>query len=95
MFNLPSNCRGECVVRADLFLRSSDECRLNVNDSKMNQVFGGASYPEPFIIDIAGHLKGGKNEIYFELISFARPDTEETQDSLAGLIYRLHLEYRE
>ena len=82
-------------MRADLFLRSSDECRLNINDVSMNQVYGGASYPEPFIIDVGSYLKGGENEIYFELISFASPDVEETQDSLAGLIYRLHLEYRE
>ena len=95
LFNLPLDCRGEFVVRADLFLRSSDECRLNVNDTSMSQVYGGASYPEPFIVDISGYLKGGKNEIYFELISFARPDTEESKDSLAGLIYRLHLEYKE
>ena len=94
MCNLPLDCRGEFVVRADLFLRSSDECRLNVNDTSMSQVYGGASYPEPFIVDISGYLKGGKNEIYFELISFARPDTEESKDSLAGLIYRLHLEYK-
>ena len=95
LFNLPSDCRGECVVRADLFLRSSDECRLNVNDVSINQAYGGASYSEPFIIDVGSHLKGGENEIYFELISFSRPDSEEVQDSLAGLIYRLHLEYRE
>jgi len=93
--NLPIDCRGECIVRADLFLRSSDECRLSINDVSMNQAYGGASYPEPFIIDVGSYLKGGENEIYFELISFASPDVEETQDSLAGLIYRLHLEYRE
>jgi hypothetical protein len=61
----------------------------------MNQAYGGASYPDPFIVDIGGYLKSGENEIYFELISFASPDAEEVQDSLAGLIYRLHLEYRE
>ena len=82
-------------MRAYLFLLSSDECRLNINDVSMNQAYGGASYPEPFIIDVGSYLRGGENEIYFELISFARPDAEEVQDSLAGLIYRLHLEYRE
>jgi len=92
---LPHDSRSEHIVRADLFLRSSDECRLKINDVSMNQAYGGASYPEPFIIDIARYLKGGKNEIYFELISFARPSVEEIQDGLAGLIFRLHLEYRE
>jgi hypothetical protein len=93
--NLPSDSSGEHIVRADLFLRSSDECRLNINDTNMNQAYGGASYPDPFIVDIGRYLKSGENTIYFELISFVRPDAEETQDSLAGLIYRLHLEYRE
>jgi len=92
---LPIDCQGECIVRADLFLRSSDECRLNINDVSMNQAYGGASYPDPFIVDIGRYLKSGENEICFELIGFARPDAEEVQDSLAGLIYRLHLEYRE
>jgi len=93
--NLPSDSSGEHIVRADLFLRSSDECRLNINDVSMNQAYGGASYPDPFIVDIGKYLKSGENKIYFELISFARPDAEETQDSLAGLIYRLQLEHRE
>ena len=93
--NLPSDSGDEHIVRADLFLRSSDECRLNINDFSMNQAYGGASYPDPFIVDIGRYLKSGENKIYFELISFARPDAEETQDSLAGLIYRLHLEHRE
>jgi len=93
--SLPSDSGDEHIVRADLFLRSSDECRLNINDVSMNQAYGGASYPDPFIVDIGRYLKSGENKIYFELISFARPDAEETQDSLAGLIYRLHLEHRE
>ena len=93
--SLPSDSGDEHIVRADLFLRSSDECRLNINDVSMNQAYGGASYPDPFIVDIGRYLKSGENEIYFELISFARPNAEEVQDSLAGLIYRLHLEYRE
>ena len=93
--NLPSDSGGEHIVRADLFLRSSDECRLNINDFSMNQAYGGASYPDPFIVDIGRYLKSGENKIYFELMSFARPDAEEVQDSLAGLIYRLHLEYSE
>jgi len=93
--SLPSDSGDEHIVRADLFLRSSDECRLNINDVSMNQAYGGASYPDPFIVDIGRYLKSGENEIYFELISFARPDAEEVQDGLAGLIYRLHLEYRE
>jgi len=95
ILNLPSDCQGECVVRADLFLRSSDECRININDVSINQGYGGASYPDPFIVGIGRYLKGGENVIYFELISFAKPDVKETEDNLTGLIYRLHLEYRE
>ena len=95
ILSLPSDCRGECIVRADLFLRSSDECRIKINDVSLNQGYGGASYPDPFIVGIARYLKGGENVIYFELISFAKPDVKEAEDNLTGLIYRLHLEYRE
>ncbi len=92
---LPTNRSSEHIVRADLFLRSSNECRLTINDMSMDQSYGGASYPEPFIVDVSKHLKGGENEIGFELVSFARPNAEEVPSNLAGLIYRLHLEYRE
>jgi hypothetical protein len=92
---LPSNCHGECIVRADLYLRANDECRISVNNISMNQVYGGASYPEPFIVDIGENLKAAENMIYFEVLSFAKPDAKEVQESLTGLIYRLHLEYRE
>ena len=95
MLNLPSDCRDERVVRADLFLRSNDECRININGASINQGYGGASYPDPFIVGIGRYLKGGENVIYFELISFAKPDTKEVEDNLTGLIYRLHLEYKE
>ena len=93
--NLPSDCRGECIVRADLFLRSSDGCRLNINDVGLNQDYGGATYPEPFIVDVGKYLKPGGNTIYFELMSFSKPDAKNPEDNLNGLIYRLHLEYRE
>ena len=55
--NLPADCRDECIVRADLFLRSNDECRININDAGLNQDFGGASYPDPFIVDVGKYLK--------------------------------------
>jgi len=92
---LPSNCHGECIVRADLYLRANDECRVSVNNISMNQVYGGASYSEPFIVDIGKNLKAAENVIYFEVVSFAKPDVKEVEESLKGLIYRLHLEYRE
>ena len=91
--NLPMDCRGECIVRADLFLRSDDECHIKINDVGLTQGYGGASYPEPFIVDIGKHLKSGENKIFFELMSFAKPDSQEPESNLTGLIYRLHLEY--
>ena len=93
--NLPEDCHGECIVRADLFLRSNNECRIKINDVGLNQDYGGASYPEPFIVDVGKYLNSGKNMIYFELMSFAKPDAKEPEQNLTGLIYRLHLEYRE
>jgi len=93
--DLPTNCRGECIVRADLFVRADDECHITINGVGLNQDYGGASYPEPFIIDVEKYLKGGENTIYFELMSFAKPNAKIPEDNLTGLIYRLHLEYRE
>lgn len=95
VLDLPKACCGECIVRADLFLRSDDECHITINDVALNQEYGGASYPEPFIIDVGKYLNGGENTIYFELMSFAKPDAKAPEDNLTGLIYRLHLEYRE
>ena len=93
--NLPSDCRGECIVRADLFLRSDYACHITINDVGLSQEYGGASYPEPFIIDVEKYFKSGENTIYFELLSFAKPEVNDPEDNLTGLIYRLHLEYRE
>ena len=94
-FDLPINCQGDCIVRADLFLRADDECRITINDVGLNQEYGGASYPEPFIIDVEKYLKSGENIMQFELMSFAKPDAKFPEENLTGLIYRLHLEYRE
>ena len=93
--NLPIDCRDECIVRADMFLRSDYECHITVNDVRLNQDYGGASYPEPFIIDVGKNLKSGENTLYFELMSFAKPEVNDPEDNLTGLIYRLHLEYLE
>ena len=94
-FDLPSECRGNCIVRADLYLRSDDVCHITVNDFSMKQEYGGADYPDAFLIDVDNYLKSGENVIYFELISFANPTAQTPDDSLTGIIYRLHLEYRE
>lgn len=92
-FHLPAK-PGAKIVRADLFLRGNDICRLTINETKLNREFGGAEYPDPFIIDIRNHLKAGENIIHFELTSFARPMASSPEDNISGLIYRLDLEYR-
>jgi hypothetical protein len=61
----------------------------------MKQEYGGADYPDAFLIDVDNYLKSGENVIYFELISFANPNAQTPDDNLTGIIYRLHLEYRE
>jgi hypothetical protein len=93
-FDIPSG-KQESIVRAELLLRSDDVCHITVNDVGMNQEFGGSDYPDPFIIDIDKYIKGGENAISFELICFAKPDAESPEDNRTGLIYRLHIEYRE
>ncbi len=82
-------------ARAQLLLRSDDACHITVNDVGMNQEFGGSAYPDPFIIDIEKYIKDGENTISFELICFAKPSAETPEDNRTGLIYRLHIEYRE
>jgi hypothetical protein len=94
-FDLPSGCEGNCVVRADLHLRSDDVCHITVNDVSLKQEYGGADYPDAFLIDVDNYLKSGENVIYFELMSFAKPSSQTPEDNLTGIIYRLHLEYRE
>lgn len=93
-FDIPPG-KENSIVRADLYLRSDDTCHLTVNDVGLNQEYGGADYPDPFLIDIDKYLKGGENTMYFELISFAKPDADAPEDNPTGLIYRLHVEYRE
>ncbi len=93
-FNLPIQS-GESIIRGELFVRSDDTCHVTVNDVGLKQEFGGANYPDPFIIDIDKFLKPGENTITFELICFSKPDAESPEDNLTGLIYRLHLEYHD
>ena len=64
-------------------------------DVSLKQEYGGAEYPDPFIIDIEKYLKEGDNTISFELINYAKPDAVSPEDNPAGLIYRLHVEYRD
>ncbi len=83
------------VVRAELLLRSEDTCHITVNDVGLKQEYGGADYPDPFLVGIEKYIKPGENTVSFELICFAKPDAETPEDNPTGLIYRLHLEYRE
>lgn len=93
-FDIPQG-KQESLVRAELLLRSDDVCHITVNDVGMNQEFGGSDYPDPFLIDIDRYITGGENAISFELVSFAKPNAESPEDNRTGLIYRLHIEYRE
>lgn len=93
-FHLPV-VKQESIIRAELLLRSEDTCHITVNDVGVKQEYGGADYPDPFIIGIEKYIKPGDNMISFELICFAKPDAETPEDNRTGLIYRLHLEYRE
>ncbi|GJL77680.1 MAG: hypothetical protein NPINA01_06690 [Nitrospinaceae bacterium] len=85
----------ESLVRAELLLRSDDACHITVNDVGLKQEYGGSDYPDPFVIDIDKYIKDGENTVSFELISFAKPDAETPEDNRTGLIYRLHIEYRD
>ncbi|UCD11078.1 MAG: hypothetical protein JSU88_10505 [Nitrospinaceae bacterium] len=91
-FQLPAGKR-QPVVRADLLLRSDDTCHITVNDVGLKQEYGGADYPDPFVVDIGKFVKEGDNTVFFELLSFAKPDAESPGDNRTGLIYRLHIEY--
>lgn len=93
-FDIPPGKQAS-IIRAQLLLRSDDVCHITVNDVGMNQEFGGSDYPDPFIIDIDKYIKDGENAISFELICFAKPNAEGPEDNRTGLIYRLHIEYRE
>jgi len=93
-FSIPKGKRAS-LIRADLHLRSDDDCHITVNDVGLKQEYGGSDYPDPFIVDIDKYIKDGENTISFELICFAKPDAETPEDNRTGLIYRLHIEYRE
>ena len=93
-FAIPPGKQG-ALIRANLILRSDDGCHITVNDVGLKQEYGGSDYPDPFFIDIDKYVKDGENTISFELISFAKPDAEYPEDNRTGLIYRLHIEYRE
>ncbi len=91
-FDLPIN-NPNAIHRADILLRSDDNCHIRVNDVSLKQEYGGAEYPDPFLIDIDQFLHDGENTITFELISYAQPDAKDSGDNPTGLIYRLHIEY--
>ena len=93
-FQLPVR-KDSAILRAELFMRSDDTCRITVNDVSLTQEYNGANYPDPFLIDIIKYMIPGENTLLLELKSFARPDSESPEDNPTGLIYRLHVEYRE
>jgi len=91
-FILPLENAGS-IHRAQLLLRSENACHINVNDVRLLQEYGGAEYPDPFLIDIDQYVHAGDNTITFELVSYAKPDAKAPEDNPTGLIYRLHVEY--
>ena len=93
-FALPDNGHTH-ILRAELFVRCDDYCRVEVNDYGLLQKYGGATYPDPFIIDIGNRVKPGENIIEFEVNNFAKPSATTPEDNPTGLIYRLHVEYRD
>jgi hypothetical protein len=93
-FNLPKG-KKQSIVRAEMYIRSDDTCHVTVNDVTLRQEYGGAEYPDPFIVDIEKYLKEGDNTFSFELINYAKPDASAPEDNPAGLIYRFHIQYRD
>jgi len=93
-FDVP-NGKAQSMNRAELFVRSDDTCHITVNDITLKQEYGGAEYPDPFIIDFDQYLKEGTNTVTFEVINYAQPDAAAPEDNPSGLIYRLHLEVPE
>lgn len=91
-FDLPIN-NPNAIRRAEILLRSDDTCHISVNNASFKQEYGGAEYPDPFLIDIVQYVQAGENTISFEVISYARPDAKDPGDNPSGLIYRLHIEY--
>lgn len=92
-FHIPLETESS-IVRADLFVRSDDTCRIVVNDIGLPQQYGGAEYPDPFMLDIGKYIKSGCNTITFEVQNFAKPSATSPGDNPTGLIYRLHVEYK-
>jgi len=93
-FEIPKN-GARSVKRAELYVRSDDTCHITVNDVSLKQEYGGADYPDPFIIDFDQYVKEGTNTVMFEVINYAKPDIETSEENPSGLIYRLHLEVPE
>ncbi len=93
-FHLPAR-RERPVIRADLLVRSDDTCHITVNDVGLKQEYGGADYPDAFLVDIDKFIRAGENVIYFEVINFAKPDAQSPEDNPTGLVFRLHIDYNE
>lgn len=93
-FGIP-NGKAQSVKRAELYVRSDDTCHITVNDVSLKQEYGGADFPDPFIIDFDQYLKEGTNTVTFEVINYAKPDVAAPEENPSGLIYRLHLEVLE
>lgn len=93
-FDVP-NGKVHSSTRAELLVRSDDVCHITVNDVSLRQEYGGASYPDPFIIDFDRYLTEGTNTVTFEVTNYAMPQVTLPDDNPAGLIYRLHLEMPE
>ncbi len=91
-FDLPVN-NSNAIRQAGILLRSDDSCHISVNNICLKQEYGGAEYPDPFLIDIGQFVQAGENTITFELISYSQPDAKDPLDNPSGLIYRLHIEY--
>ncbi len=92
LFNLPRG-GANSILRAEMLLRSDDACKITVNDVQLIQEYGGASYPDPFLIAIDQYVHVGDNTVTFELSNYAKPAAKDPEDNPTGLIYRLHVEY--
>lgn len=93
-FTMPTGAE-DSIVDAHLFIRSDDTCRIFFNDVSLLQPFGGSEYPDPFIVDIAKYVRSGDNSVVFEVSNFSNPAATSPDDNPTGLIYRLHLEYKD
>jgi hypothetical protein len=91
-FNLPIGSAGS-IHTAEMLLRSDDTCHITVNDVRLLQEYGGAEYPDPFLIDIDQYVHTGDNTITFDLVSYAKPDAKAPEDNPTGILYRLQVEY--